>query len=192
MKLAFYGGTFDPIHHGHLLVARDAVEQLGLDRIVFIPNTISPHKQTREPATAAVRLEMIAAAISGEPRFEVDATELQRGGTSYTIDTIVEMKNRYPDATLFYLIGEDNLPELPTWRRIDELTHLVQFVVLSRGTTAAPDHLYVRLGRRIDISATEIRARIAKGLSVRYLVPDAVLALMQKHQLYREITPSTP
>jgi nicotinate-nucleotide adenylyltransferase len=190
MKIGLYGGTFDPIHHGHLIVARDAVEQLGLDWLLFIPNSISPHKD-RHPAPPAVRLQMVEAAIAREPRFRVDASELERGGISFTIDTIVEMKTRHPDAELYYLIGEDNVPELPTWRRIDELTHLVQFVVLSRG---APEevHPWLKVGRRIDISATDIRARIAKGLPVRYLVPEAVENIIEAHQLYRNPPPSNP
>jgi nicotinate-nucleotide adenylyltransferase len=191
MKIAFYGGTFDPIHHGHLIVARDAVEQLDLDRLIFIPNTISPHKQTRLPTPPEIRMEMVKAATAGEPHFEADPFELHRGGTSFTIDTIVEMKNRFPDTEMFYLIGEDNIPELPTWRRIDELSHLVQFVVLCRGEVNAV-HPYISLGRRIDISATNIRERIAKGLSVRYLVPEAVLAIVNTHQLYRDTAPSNP
>ncbi len=189
MKIALYGGTFDPIHHGHLIVARDAIEQLGLDRLIFVPNTISPHKQTRLPAPPDIRMQMIRAAIAGEPCFETDPFELQRGGTSFTIDTIVEMKTRFPDTEMFYLVGEDNIPELPTWRRIDELSRLVQFVVLSRGEVNAV-HPYITLGRRIDISATNIRERIAKGLSVRYLVPEAVLAILHENQLYRNNAPS--
>ena len=185
MKLGFYGGTFDPIHNGHLILARDAVEALGLDRLYFIPNTISPHKISSEPASPALRAAMMRVAIEGEPRFDLDEMELDRPGGSYTIDTIVAMRERFgPDTEFFYLIGQDNLPELPTWRRIDDLHHLVTFVVLSRDELTAPLP-YVTLHRRIDISATEIRNRIAKGLSIRYLVPEKVAELIAFHSLYR-------
>lgn len=185
MKLGFYGGTFDPIHNGHLILAREAVEQLGLDRLYFIPNAISPHKTSSAAAPAALRAEMIRAAIEDEPRFDLEEMEANRPGISYTIDTILELRERFgPDTTFHYLIGEDNIHALPTWRRIDELHHLVQFVVLCRSeqTTPLP---YLTVQRRIDISATEIRKRIANGQSIRYLVPDKVHDLLIRHSLYR-------
>lgn len=193
MRIGFYGGTFDPIHHGHLILARDAMEHLELHRLIFIPNALSPHKQTAAPAPAAARGEMIAAAIAGEPGFAWDDLELRRPGPSYTIDTMIEMRSRHPDADLFHLIGEDNLPELHTWQRIGELERIVQFVILQRGPGAAP-HPYLTLRhRRLDISATEIRARVARGEPVRYLVPDKVLTLIEKHHLYQtEEAPSQP
>lgn len=188
MKLGFYGGTFDPIHNGHLILARDAIEQLGLERVLFIPAVQSPHKQARRPATPELRAQMARAAVADEPRFGVDETELSRPAPSFTIDTMLEMRARFPGAELFYLIGEDNVRELHTWRRIGELQKLVRFVVLNRceGATA---HGFRTLPRRIDISATEIRDRVANGQSIRYLVPDAVRVLIEKHQLYRETPP---
>ncbi|MEA3189004.1 MAG: nicotinate-nucleotide adenylyltransferase [Chthoniobacter sp.] len=184
MKIGFYGGTFDPIHVGHLILARDAVEYLDLSRLIFIPNTISPHKQHRDAAPAAVRREMVAAAIENDPLFLLDESEVERGGTSYTINTILLMKERYPDAEFFFLIGEDNVRELHTWRRIDELTRLVQFVVLNR-TAEKTTHAFVTLRRRIDVAATEIRQRVARGESIRYMVPDKVLAIIKRENLYR-------
>ena len=187
MRIGFYGGTFDPIHLGHLILARDAIEYLELHRLIFIPNTISPHKQERTSAPAEVRGEMVAAAIQEEPRFAIETAELKRGGTSYTIDTVLEMKERYPDAEFFFLIGEDNVPALHTWRRIEELQRLVQFVVLDRSEDATP-HPFVTLRRRLDISSTEIRARVARGESIRYLVPDPVQAIIERDHLYQEPT----
>lgn len=192
MRIGFYGGTFDPIHHGHLILARDAVEYLELHRLIFIPNTISPHKQTFLPTPAAVRAAMVAAAIQDEPRFSMDDSELRRGGASYTIDTMLAMRERFADADLFYLIGEDNVRELPTWRRYDELQRLVQFVVLHRKAGEAAHPFITLQHRRLDISATEIRARVARGESVRYLVPDTVLTLIEKHQLYKQEAASQP
>ncbi len=185
MKLGFYGGSFDPIHHGHLLLAREAVEQLGLDRLYFIPNHLSPHKTSTPPAPAALRAEMIRAAIAEEPRFDLEESELTRPGPSYTIDTILELKERFgPEATFFYLIGDDNLPQLHTWHRIEELHRLVTFVILSRTGEGGP-YPYPTLGRRIEISSTEIRKRIANGLSIRYFVPDSVNDLISRHPHYR-------
>jgi nicotinate-nucleotide adenylyltransferase len=170
---------------GHLILAREAVEQLGLDRLYFIPNGISPHKLEAPPAPAHLRAAMVRAAITDEPRFDMDELELSRPGASYTIDTILAMRERFGAETeFFYLIGQDNVPDLPTWKRIDELHHLVTFAVLSRDET--PSQLpYRTIHRRIDISATEIRNRIANGLSIRYLVPEAVEAIIARHALYR-------
>ena len=186
MKIALFGGTFDPIHHGHLILAREAVEQLELDRLIFIPNTISPHKLTRITAPAGLRLQMIRAAIDGEPRFDVDDLELRRGGPSYAIDTAEEIQRRYPTATIIYLIGEDNVDELQTWRRFEELQNLVQFAVLSRSVTSSKRHSFPVVQREIDISSTDLRKRIAKGASIRYLVSENVLSLIQLHQLYKD------
>ncbi len=184
------GGTFDPIHHGHLILARDARAALALHRIIFIPNAVSPHKLDAPAAPPELRAAMVRAAVEGEQGFEVDEVEILRGGASYTIDTVLYLRALYPDAEFFCLIGEDNLEELGSWRRIDELSRLAQFVVMARGTDGPP-HPYVTLHqRRIDISATEIRARIAKGESVRYLVPEKVRAIIDTNQLYREVLSS--
>ncbi len=183
MKIAIYGGTFDPIHHGHLILAREAVETLALDRLLFIPNTISPHKLARQPASPEVRLEMVRAAIAGEPKFAVDDLELRRGGPSFAVDTVRELRAREPGNEWFYLIGEDNLRELHTWKDFEELERLVQFVVFSRpGETKA--HPYPCVRRQIEISATEIRARVAKGASIRYLVPEVVREIIVRENLY--------
>ncbi len=184
------GGTFDPIHHGHLLLARDALEALDLRRIIFVPNHLSPHKLSRFAAPSELRAAMVRVAIEGEPGFEMDEVEILRGGASYTIDTILHLRTLHPESDLFYLIGEDNLAELHTWRRVDELLLLVQLVVMARGADGPP-HPYVTLHqRRVDISATDIRGRIAKGQSIRYLVPDKVRAIIENHQLYREVVSS--
>ena len=112
MKIGIYGGTFDPVHNGHLILARDAVEKLGLDELVFIPNAISPHRLRENPAPDALRYEMVLAAIAGEPRFKADDLEMRRGGVSYTIDTVLSIKEKYPpDTNLLYLIGRDNIDE---------------------------------------------------------------------------------
>jgi nicotinate-nucleotide adenylyltransferase len=189
LRVGLYGGTFDPIHHGHLILARDAIEQLGLDRIVFLPAAISPHKLARAPAPAELRREMVAAAIAGEPRFEMDDSELRRSGPSFSIDSVERFRARHPEARLYYLIGADNVRDLSTWRRIEELRRMVQFVVFGRGgENSEPNseeaHEFPVLPRRIDISATEIRRRVASGISIRYLVPEPVRLLIESHHLY--------
>lgn len=193
MKIALFGGTFDPIHHAHLLLARDALEQLGIDKVVFIPAAQSPHKLARLPAPADARLQMVHAAVAGEEHFKVDDSELHRTGPSFTIDTVEAWRARLPAAELYYLVGDDNLRELHTWRRFEELRTLVQFVVFGRSGSAAHEHAgFPRLTRHVDISATEIRERVARGRSIRYLVPDAVLAIIEARGLYRGTTPSNP
>ncbi len=185
MRLGLYGGTFDPIHHGHLILAREAIEKLDLDQVVFIPAALSPHKLSTSPASATLRRDMVAAAITGEPRFALDDSEIHRAGPSFTIDTVEHTRARHPGTELFYFIGEDNVAALHTWRRIDELRRLVQFVVFGRdGDSVAGE--FPRLPRRIDISATEIRTRVAQGRSIRYLVPESVRALIEQHHLYQD------
>jgi nicotinate-nucleotide adenylyltransferase len=184
MKIGLYGGTFDPVHHGHLILARHAAETLCLDRVIFIPNAISPHKQHREAAPADLRLAMVRTAIAAEPRMEVDDIELRRTGPSFTIDTVTALKQAHGQADFCYFIGADNLRDLNTWHRIDDLMRLVDFVVLGRGSEYPPDG-FTTLDRRIDISATEIRDRIANGRSIRYLVPESVRVFIESHQLYR-------
>ena len=188
MRLALYGGTFDPVHHGHLLLARDALEELKLDRVIFIPARLSPHKlATSSPAPAAVRREMLAAAIAGEPGFALDDSELSRTGPSFTIDTVERIRAAQPEATLFYLIGADNVRELHTWRRYEDLCRLVEFVVFGRNGKAEEGRGQFRtLSRRVDISATEIRQRVARGESIRYLVPEPVRSLIAAHHLYQD------
>ena len=185
MRLGLYGGTFDPIHHGHLILAREAIEKLELDRVVFIPAALSPHKLESSPASGEVRRDMVAAAIAGESRFTLDDSEIHRAGPSFTIDTVEHTRVNHPGAELFYFIGEDNVAALHTWRRIAELRQLVQFVVFGRNGDAGSGE-FPRLARRIDISATEIRRRVAQGRSIRYLVPESVRALIEQHHLYQD------
>ena len=184
-KIGIYGGTFDPIHHAHLILAREALEQLGLEEIIFVPAAVSPHKVGQTPASATARVEMLRAAIQDETRFALDELELNRPPPSYTFDTMAEFKRRLPEDQFFYLIGADKLAKLETWHRIDELRTLVQFVVLHRGLAPVRCDLPL-ITRHIDISATEIRNRVAAGQSVRYLVPAAVEEIIARHQLYRE------
>jgi nicotinate-nucleotide adenylyltransferase len=188
MKLALYGGTFDPIHHGHLILAREAMETLRLDCVVFVPAAQSPHKLDREPASPMIRLDMVQAAIADEPRFACDDAEVRQSGPSFTIDTVERYAAMHPGAELYYFIGHDNIRELHTWRRIEALRQLVRFVVFDRaGCDLQHDFLHVT--RQVDISATEVRARVARGASIRYLVPETVRAIIARDQLYQGTIP---
>lgn len=183
-RIGIYGGTFDPIHHAHLILAREALEQLELEQVIFIPAAQSPHKLDTQPA-AAERLEMLRAALAGDPFFSIDEQELHRPPPSFTIDTIEFLARSNAGRKLYYLIGSDNLPGLRTWHRFDDLEKLVEFVVLDR-SSGATDSPYRTIRRPIDISATEIRKRVAEGRSIRYLVPSAVEEIIRQRQLYQD------
>ena len=184
-KIGLYGGSFDPIHNGHLILARDAMERLELDKVIFLPARISPHKLDRPPAPPEARCQMLAAAIADEPRFELDPCEIEREGPSFTIDTVQLFRERYPGAKLYYFIGDDNLPELDTWRDIANLRESAHFVVLSRAGMPFLSEFPI-ITRHIEISSTEIRNRIARGLSVRYMVPLPACDVIAKLGLYRD------
>ena len=184
-KIGIFGGTFDPIHHGHLILGRDAIEALELESVIFIPASISPHKLERAPTPADLRLAMLRAGIENEPRFAVDTMEIERPSPSYAVETVELLRQRDPSARFIYLIGEDNVPRLPTWHRFAELETMVEFVVLDRSGLKT-EHPYPALRRHLDISATDIRNRVASGRSIRYLVPPAVEVIIRERQLYRE------
>jgi nicotinate-nucleotide adenylyltransferase len=184
-KIAIYGGTFDPIHHGHLIVARDALERLGAEKVIFIPAKVSPLRKTAPVARDEIRLSMIQAAIENEPGFAADDCELRRPPPSYTIDTVEEIRRRKGDVKIYCLIGEDNVGKLPKWRRFADLEKMAHFVVLDR-TGKQPAHPYPVIHRKIDISATEIRKRVATGRSIQYFVPSAVEEIIRREKLYLE------
>jgi nicotinate-nucleotide adenylyltransferase len=184
MRIGIYGGTFNPVHHGHLILARQALEEFKLDRLVFVPAAESPFKIQNHSAPAGDRLAMLRLAITGEERFSVDPLEIERGGISYSIDTVKMFRNRDPGAELFFLVGEDNADRLTEWHRFEELKKLVYFVVLNRSEDfQSPEYPVVQ--RRIEISSTEIRNRVANQESITYLVPESVKHYIEQHQLYQ-------
>ena len=184
MRIGIYGGTFNPVHHGHLILARQALEEFKLDRLVFVPASESPFKIQNHSAPAGDRLAMLRLAIAGEDRFSADPLEIERGGISYSIDTVKMFRNRDPGAELFFLVGEDNADRLTEWHRFEELKKLVCFVVLSRSEDfQSPEYPVVQ--RRIEISSTEIRNRVANQESITYLVPESVKHYIEQHQLYQ-------
>jgi nicotinate-nucleotide adenylyltransferase len=183
-KIGIYGGTFDPIHQAHLILAREAREQLGLEKIIFVPAAVSPFKSAPE-APSETRWLMLRAATQGEPGFTLDDCELRRPPPSYALDTVQEIRRREPDAEMYYLVGQDNVPALERWHRFAELKAMVQFVVLDRAGMEGR-HPYPVVHRKIDISATDIRKRVASGQSIRYLVPTVVEEIIRQGNLYRE------
>ncbi len=191
MRLGLYGGTFDPPHIGHLIVAHDAFIALGLDRIILIPAGAPPHKQGRVVTPAELRLGMLAAAVDGDPRFDVDSVELDRDGPSYTVDTVVAMQEKYPGAELYLLMGADQFAEFRTWRDPHRIADLARVAVLSRpGVLRAADAELEAFGAQwvtvtaLDISSSDIRQRRGRGESVRYLVPPGVEAFLDNHDIY--------
>lgn len=187
LKLGIYGGTFDPVHLGHLILAEDAREQLKLDAVLFVPCGQSPHKLGRQTASAKDRLAMLRAAVQGNDRFWISRCEIDRPAPSYAIDTVREVSEAFPRAKLFWLLGADQLPKLATWERYRELRKLVTFAVMERGDGAKrlPSGV-IRLPepRRVDISASEIRDRIKKKLPIIHLVPAKVAAYIERTNLY--------
>ncbi|HEV2045777.1 MAG TPA: nicotinate-nucleotide adenylyltransferase [Chthoniobacterales bacterium] len=184
-KIGIYGGTFDPIHHAHLILAREARELIQLEKVIFVPAAVSPGKDS-PVAPAEMRLSMLRAAIESETGFAIDDCELRRPPPSYTVDTVEEVRKREGQAEIYCFIGEDNVAALPTWHRFTDLGKLVRFVVLDRTGSAPAKHSYEVVRRNIDISATDIRNRVASGRSIRYLVPPSVEEIIRRHNLYRE------
>ncbi len=189
MKLGLYGGSFDPVHLGHLLVAQAAREELGLDRILFIPAAQSPFKPEAQPAPAQLRLRLLRLALADLPWAEVDAQETARGGISYTIETVRECARRFTSARLHWLIGADHVQTLPTWREPAELAGLVEFIVIPRpgdADVALPKPFRGRTlrGFPLGVSSSQIRARVKAGLSVDFLVPPAVAEEIRNSRLY--------
>ena len=188
-RLGILGGTFDPPHTGHLLLALDALDQFHLDRLLLIPAARQPLKVGQEITDPSDRLAMTRLLGIADARIAVDGREVERGGLSFTVDTVRALRGEYPDAELFLLMGEDTAATLPQWREPEALSLLVQLVVVGRGTEVRPLPAGFRgdrmTTRRVDISATEIRARVRAGSSIRGFVPDAVADYIAAHQLYR-------
>lgn len=187
MKLGILGGSFNPIHHGHLIVATRAAEALGLDRVLFIPTALSPLKGTRTLAPARDRLAMVRAAVRGHPLFSASDVETRRGGTSYTIDTLKTFRESHR-GRIYLLLGADAARLLPQWRSIDEVKRMATLVTVARPGhspgSEMPKHPIVEVPL-LEISSSEIRARVRRGLSIRYLVPDAVERYIRRKKLYR-------
>lgn len=203
MRLGVFGGTFDPVHIGHLVVAEEARACLGLDRVIWIPARISPHKLNVVPASSEDRYRMVCLAVQGNPAFEVARVDLDREGPSYTVDTLRMLQVEYGAAAqLYFVLGADSLLTFRAWHLPMEILRLARLVVISRpgyapdlpaleqdlpgisGATQVLDTI------SLDISATELRARVMAGQPIRYQVPDQVLEYIAAHHLYEATTPS--
>ena len=185
MRLGILGGTFNPIHLGHLILAETARQECGLDRIVFVPAFRPPHKPPVRLALGAQRLALIRLGIRGHPAFRVSEVELRRGGVSYTIDTVRYLHKRYRTAKLFLIVGSDTLGI--RWYGLEELRRLCTFVVADRGATRRaqrPGSVPLAMPR-LELSSSMVRARVRRGQSIRYLVPDPVARYIVQHRLYR-------
>lgn len=198
MRLGIYGGTFDPVHYGHLLLAEQCREQCRLDEVWFVPANVAPHKTGAETTSGTARAEMLEFAVAGCPRLRVSRRELERPGPSYTVDTLQSLHDEDPRRELFFLIGGDSLTDLPTWREPRRIAQLATIVAVNRGDRPLPDmaSLEARLGKEtaarvcfvqmpgVDLSATDIRRRVREGRGIRYMLPRAVEVYIQEHRLY--------
>lgn len=190
MKLGILGGTFDPPHLGHLVLADQCAAALCLDRVFFIPAFQPPHKLERELSPFEVRLEMIGLAIAGDARFSVLTLEKERGGISYAVDTLTDLHRLHEGSTFWLLLGQDSLVDLPTWKDPERIASLARLAVYRREGSAEPLPGDFRAraefvdGPLIDVSSTQLRQRLRRGLTVRHLVPEPVLDLIRRRGLY--------
>ena len=184
-RVGVFGGTFDPVHVGHLAIALAALESVPLDRVLFVPNRRSPLKESDPIASVADRVTMLEDAIADEPRFALSRVELDRDGASYTVDTLEALRTQ---GDLFLILGSDALANLVRWRSPDRIRELATILVAARPGAPEPDPVHRARAfdaPRLDISSRELRARAARGMSLRYLVPDAVWEHIKKRGLYK-------
>lgn len=201
MRLGIFGGSFDPVHYGHLLLAERCREDCRLDCVWFLPAAVSPHKQGEPPTTAEARVQMLRLATSGHEAFEVSTFEIDRGGVSYTVDTLEAIQQQDPGRELFFLMGADSLEAFGSWREPARICQLAQVVFVARpGAEPVYQRLVAALGTdvverirahqvtlpQVDFSSTDIRRRVAAGQSIRYLTPRSVEKYIEAEGLYRQ------
>ncbi|MCS6976233.1 MAG: nicotinate-nucleotide adenylyltransferase [Gemmatales bacterium] len=192
MRLGVFGGSFDPVHYGHLILAENSREAARLDLVLFVPAPRPPHKLDREQTPFFRRVEMLELAIAGHPAFQVSQIEKDRPGPSFTVDTLTQLQAERPEAELFLLLGSDSLQDFPLWYQPERIAELATLVVTLRPgaekPTNLPSHFRVLWvdAPRIDISSTDIRNRVRTGRTIRYLLPRAVECYIETHRLYRD------
>lgn len=197
--IGVFGGTFDPIHIGHLAVAERACDELGLDEVVFVPALQPPHKPHRVISPIQHRVTMLELAIAGNPRFCWSDVDMRPGEPSYTVSMLQRLQDQEPDADLAFIVGEDSLRDFATWHQPERILELTRLVVADRPGVEVDESVYAAVpGLRervlrfpaplLEVSSTALRARVAAGYSIRYLVPTAVFAYIEEHGLYREPT----
>ncbi|MDP1853575.1 MAG: nicotinate-nucleotide adenylyltransferase [Candidatus Omnitrophota bacterium] len=188
MKIGILGGTFNPIHFGHLILGEQVLWQLRLDKVIFIPTFMPPHKSNRDIISASHRLKMIQLAVRENSHFLVSDIEIKRKGKSYTVDTLREIKKNYPQARLFFICGSDLVNEIPTWKNVDEIYKLAKFVLAKRPgfgkRLSGKNFLKINVAQ-VDISSSLIRELVREGRSIRYLLPQNVREYIIKNKLYR-------
>ncbi|MDA8352961.1 MAG: nicotinate-nucleotide adenylyltransferase [Firmicutes bacterium] len=192
-RIGIYGGSFDPIHIGHLIMAEQARQAAGLDEVWFIPASNPPHKEG-SVASSQDRLAMVERAVAENPYFRVSRVEMEREGPSYTVDTLRQLVRRHQDTQFYLVVGADMVLDLPHWYNIEEITETAEIIGLVRpgvdvDTNRIPEHIKKRLtlvdeGVQVDLSSTWIRERAAEGGTFRYLVPEPVRQYMEAHRLY--------
>jgi nicotinate-nucleotide adenylyltransferase len=187
VRLGIFGGSFDPPHVGHLLVAADAIDTLALDRLIFVPAAVQPLKAGRDAAGPSHRLAMVRLLVNGDPHLAADSIEIDREGLSYTVDTLTAFAERYPDAERFFLVGADVLSAFGQWRDPEAVLRLATLAVMRRaGESGGIPEGAVRVEtRRVDVSSTEVRDRVRAGRTIRGFVPEAVAAYIAANRLYR-------
>lgn len=192
MKIGFLGGSFDPVHFGHLIAAQDVLEQFHLDRLILVPAAQAPLKPQDVQSSPDDRLAMLRAAIEWDKRLEISDYELRKGGISYTIDSVRHFRALFPGDELFWIIGGDQLPLLHKWKEIGELARLIEFIFLERPKHPTRPHpeipgliLHRCDGHLIEISSSELRQRVQRRLSLHYFCPQKVIAYIEQKQLYR-------
>jgi len=189
--IGIFGGTFDPVHNGHVMIAEAALSELSLDQLFLIPAAQSPFKPNDPPAGNGARMELLRRVFGGREDCVVDEQELQRGGTSHTIQTVRDYAARHPGAELFYLIGADHVPTLPQWREAQALAELAEFAAVPRPGKAASDFPSTFRGRWLrgmpmEVAASDIRARVRTGKEFKHLVPSAVAGAIAELKLYAD------
>lgn len=187
IRVGIIGGTFNPPHIGHLVIADQVCQQLGLDKVYFMPDANPPHIDKKEAIAAEHRVAMVEKAIEDNPLFGLENCEIQRGGISYTFDTMLELTKAHPEIDYYFIIGGDMVDYLPKWYRIDELIQMVQFVAVKRPNYAdsSPYPLIWVDVPAMEISSTGLRKKIKNGCSVQYLIPDKTLAYIKEKELYQ-------
>jgi nicotinate-nucleotide adenylyltransferase len=205
-RIGIYGGTFDPIHLGHLLLAETCREQLRLDEVRFVPAHVSPFKTEQYPSDDKQRLEMLQLAIAGQEAFVIDRREIERGGVSYTVETLRELNDEFPEAEFFFLMGADSLADFLKWKEPQEICRLAWIAVVERGGHHAiawdilkgllePKRFQQTLEMKVEmplmeISSTDLRRRATEGASLRFRMPRAVEQYIRTHRLYCPTEPS--
>jgi nicotinate-nucleotide adenylyltransferase len=202
LRLGILGGAFNPPHLGHLVCAQEALVQLALDRVIFVPTARPPHREIESDPGVEARVEMCEAALADDERFEMSSAELEREGPSYTVDTLREMHAAAPDDELFLILGGDQAAALPDWREPEEVLSLAVVAAVERAGFSR-NSIAIQLGQLkgaqqvryldmpvIQVSSSVVRRRVAEGKPIRYLVPDPVLRYIKDHDLYAAPTPA--